>query len=281
MKFTKIPAETFQQIQLNAGILVDAFDPTTLEIGNILGATTGGINFKATPSFTDYGEDIDNCPKNTMELKRQDDVDAVMSGTFATITSDAAKILVGAGDKDEDNTCHIVPRKDLLTTDFQDIWWVGDYSGINNGDDAGFCAVHLMNALSTGGFQIQSADKGKGNFAFEFTGHYSMKAPDTVPFEIFIKEGGETVSPSVHLNKHSTTIVEDATETLTARVIPAGTTVTWTTSASGVASVAAGVITGEAEGNAIITAAITVDGVTYTDTCTVVVEAAPEEDQEG
>ena len=59
-------------------------------------------------------------------------------------------------------------------------------NGVTNG---GFCAVHLKNALSTAGFQIQSTDKGKGQFAFEFTGHYSMDAQNEVPFEIYIKAG--------------------------------------------------------------------------------------------
>ncbi len=46
-----------------------------------------------------------------------------------------------------------------------------------------------MNALNTSGFQIQSADDGKGTFSFEFTGHYSMDDPETVPFEIYVKAG--------------------------------------------------------------------------------------------
>ena len=47
----------------------------------------------------------------------------------------------------------------------------------------------MMNSLSTGGFQIKSSDKAKGQFAFEFTGHYSMDAQDTVPFEVYVKAG--------------------------------------------------------------------------------------------
>ena len=49
-----------------------------------------------------------------------------------------------------------------------------------------------MNALSTGGFQIQTGDKTKGQFAFEYTAHYSMKNQDKVPFEIYIKQDGTT-----------------------------------------------------------------------------------------
>ena len=66
----------------------------------------------------------------------------------------------------------------------------------------------------------------------------------------------------------------DATITLTAETIPSGETVTWSSSATGTAEVAGGIVTGKSAGNAIITAAITVDGVTYTDTCTVVVNNA-------
>ena len=83
----------------------------------------------------------------------------------------------------------IVPRTELVTADFQTVWWVGDYSDVNTGTGAGFLAIKLMNALSTGGFQIQSGDKAKGNFAFTFTGHFSNDAQDTVPYEIYVKQG--------------------------------------------------------------------------------------------
>lgn len=267
MKFTKIPETTFKNIQLNAGILVKGFDPDTQEITGMLGATTGGISFTATPTFEDFGEDIDNCPKNTMELKKLTEWEVSLSGTFVTITAETAHLLAGAADISGDK---IIPRKDVLLTDYQDIWWVGDYSDVNDGVSAGFCAVHMLNALNTGGFQIQTNDKGKGNFAFEFTGHVSMDHQDVVPFEIYIK-GDDEVTPSIFLNTHKAEIDVDTTVTLTAITVPSDATITWSSSDSTVASVSDGVVTGEAEGSAIITASITVDGVTYTDTCTVIV----------
>ena len=274
MKYTKIPADTFKQIQLNAGILVDAFDPATEEIGNIIGATTGGNNFKVDNEYTDYGEDIDNCPKNTKELKKLDTIDAKLTGTFVTVTAGLAKRLVAAGDIDANDAGHIIPRRDLKSEDFKTIWWIGDYSDVNDGSNAGFVAIKLMNALSTGGFEIQSTDKGKGQFAFEFTGHFSMAAQDTVPYEIYKRDGGGAMSPSVLLDRHSASIVDGDTITLVPTVNPSGATVSWTSSNTTYATVAAGVVTAEAEGTAIITASITVDGITYTDTCTIVVEAS-------
>jgi len=189
MKYTQIPVDTFQNIQLNAGILVDEFTPSTGEVGNLLGATTGGTSFADAVEYIDFGEDIDNCPKNMKELKKLDSHTVTLSGTFVTMTAATAKMLAGAADVDGQNAGHIIPRNELIDTDFKELWWVGDYSDKNTGANAGYIAIRMMNALSTGGFAIQTADKGKGNFAFEFTGHYSMNAQDTVPYEIYVKAG--------------------------------------------------------------------------------------------
>ena len=190
MKYTQIPADTFRRIQLNAGIIVTSFDPSENTLGDILGATSGGTNFTVDNEFSDYGEDIDNCPKNTKELKKLESIEAKMSGTFVTINAATGKKLIGAADIDAQDATHIVPRRDIEQADFEDLWWVGDYSDDNDGEDAGFIAIHMMNTLSTGGFQIQSADKGKGQFAFEFTAHFSMANQNLVPYELYIRQGG-------------------------------------------------------------------------------------------
>ena len=191
MKFTQIPTNTFKELQLNAGILTSNFTPATgtVESDAILGATSGGVSFAATPSYTDLGDDIDNCPKNMMELKKLDSWEAKMSGTFLTVNTTQAKSLLAAADIGGSDTTKVTPRNDVSVTDFDDIWWIGDYSDKNGATNGGYIAIHMMNALSTGGFQIQSGDKAKGQFAFEYTAHYSMDAADTVPFEIYIKAG--------------------------------------------------------------------------------------------
>lgn len=277
MKYTKIPENTFKNLQMNAGILVDDFNPSTGVVGNILGATTGGIQFSDSMSFTDLGEDIDNCPKNMMELKMLESHDVKISGTFVTMTTDTAHTLAAAADVDSEDPSHIIPRNDILLSDYKDIWFIGDYSDINeDGDDqsAGFIAIHMLNALNTGGFQIQSSDRAKGQFSFEFTGHYSMDAQDTVPYELYVKMGeGSATTPSVTLSSDTLTMEVNDVETLTATVVPAGSTVTWSTSDSSVATVTNGAVTAVAAGTATITASITVDGTAYTDACAVTVTA--------
>lgn len=190
-KFTKIPADTFKQLQINAGVILSDFTPATgaFDAESQIGATTGGISFAATPTFSDFGDDVDNCPKNTKELKRLDDVEVKVSGTYVTVTTASAKALMAAADIDKTDTTKVVPRRDLADTDFSDIWLVGDYSDKNGATNGGYIAIHLINALSTGGFQLKTADKSKGQMAFEYTAHYSISQQDVVPYELYIKAG--------------------------------------------------------------------------------------------
>ena len=111
-----------------------------------------------------------------------------MGFTALNTTPEVIRLALGAADIDAENG-KITPRRELKNTDFADIWWVGDYSDQNGETNGGYVAIHMMNALSTGGFAIKSSDNGKGNFAFTYTAHYSMDAQETVPFEVYVKAG--------------------------------------------------------------------------------------------
>lgn len=186
--FNKITADAFEKLQFGAGIVCKTFDPSkpaAVADENILFATSGGIKFEAKPTYTDYGEDIDNCPKNMKELKRLDSWEATLSGTALTIDAASATQVTGAADASGNK---VAPRNDVKLTDFSDVWWVGNY-----GED-GCAAVHLINALSTDGFSLQTGDKAKGQFPFAFTGHYSIDSQDTPPFELYIVKTSTAVS---------------------------------------------------------------------------------------
>lgn len=186
MKYTMIPPDTFKSIALNAGILTKNFDPTTrtVEAEDIFAATSGGVSFTATPSYTDFGEDIDNCPKNSKELKQLDSWEVKITGTAVTVSVENAKDYLGAADVSASGT-KIVPRNDIVDADFFDLWWVGDYG------QGGCMAIHMLNSLSTGGISMQTTDKAKTTIGFEFTGHFSIEDQKTVPFEIYILEDAE------------------------------------------------------------------------------------------
>ena len=87
---------------------------------------------------------------------------------------------------------------------------------------------------------------------------------------------GGSATPEIELDKHVANVTGTGTVTLNVKKkTPADAVVTWTEdSSSAVCTVSDGVVTGVAAGDAIVTATITVDGVDYTDTCTIVVAAA-------
>lgn len=276
MLYTRVKNDAWKTFQMNAGIIVESFNPVTGVAGAILGATTGGFTFNANPTFTDFGEDVDNAPPNTKQLKRLQYYDPAVSGTLISITPDVAKRLNGNGRLGENG--QVIPTHRLEMSDFEDFWVIGDYSDKNEGaGTAGYVALHIMNALNTAGFQWTTGKDAKGQFAFDFHGHYDIENIDVAPFEIYVKAGtGEAEQDGIRLSERVIRIPNDETSTATliAYTTPADATVTWNSSDTNVATVADGVVTpGEtasAGDAAIITASISVDAVVYSDTCTVI-----------
>jgi len=184
MNYYEIPTGTFDSLVTEAGLLLTKFDiakVSTQEAAytndDILAATQGGIQISATPTFSDMGEDIDNCPVNMLELKHLDSWECTMSGTMLTVSVASVKKTLAAADVSGNN---ITLRNDLATTDFTDLWWVGPLA------DGGCVAVKLSNALSTGGLSLQTGKATKATSSFTFTGHYSISAQDTVPLQVYV-----------------------------------------------------------------------------------------------
>nr|UWI28641.1 MAG: hypothetical protein [Bacteriophage sp.] len=179
-KFTKISAKAFESMQINAGVVLNKFDPsgtTEIQDADIICATSGGVTAECKPNITDLGDDVDNCQKNTAELMQIEDYDCTLAFTALNVTTDVIKLALGAADvSDKKVTPRMTLNPTASTGDFKDIWWVGDTI------DGGFVAVKLMNALSTGGLSLKTTDKGKGNIAVTLTGCPRLGS-DTVPME--------------------------------------------------------------------------------------------------
>lgn len=232
--FTQIPLESFKEMQLNAGIVVTYFDPKHPNIAcygkehtcegceecgcktsvkdkkcEIIAATKGGITINCTPTYSDLGSDVDNCPANLLELKHLDSWDCGMSFTSVTLTKSLADLAIGAVISDtngqkppcgqecttcetckcgEDGKCQfkdmteytIKPRIDVKESDFKDIWWIGDLMG------GGFVAICIKNALCTSGFSLKTTKNGKGEVALTMTGHVKAASQKDVPMELYV-----------------------------------------------------------------------------------------------
>ena len=183
--FTVIPQSTFEEMQLDAGVLLTTFNPASPAApadADIICATTGGISASCVPTYSDLGEDVDNCPINTKELKHLDSWECTLGFTSLGVSPAQIKMALGAADIDGTDTTKIVPRRDLEQTDFSDVWWVGDRA------DGGFVAIQLKNALSTDGFALTTTKAGKGQVAVTLTGHVSINAQDVVPMVFYSAE---------------------------------------------------------------------------------------------
>lgn len=180
-RFNVISQDAFDELQTEAGVLLKSFTPATPSVtdANIICATSGGINVSCVPTYSDYGEDVDNVPANMMELKHLDGWDCKISTTCLGTSPDVIKLALGVADITAASS-KITPRRDIDEDDFVDeIWWVGDRA------DGGLVAVCLKNALSTGGFVLQTGKNAKGQISLELTGHVSMAAQTEMPMEFY------------------------------------------------------------------------------------------------
>lgn len=211
-KFTVIPQDTFDALQMDAGVLLYNFDPANPVApldSDIICATTGGVNPSCKPTMSDMGEDVDNCPAGMKELMHLDKWDVTLSTTSLGTSPKLIKMALGCADIDAE-TSKITPRRNLKQSDFSDIWWVGDKA------NGGLVAIQIKNALSTDGFSLQTSKNGKGQIALTITGHVSLDAQDEVPMIIY------SIDPSESDYWDVRQILNHVTSDYTASAIEAG-----------------------------------------------------------
>lgn len=183
--YTRIPSDSMDELQLDAGVLLISFDPANPYVtptdATILATTTGGINPKCAPSYSDFGEDVDNVPNNVMEFKHLDGWDCSMGFTSIRFNANNTIWALGAADSTTltNGVKKITPRRNVQLSDFKDLWWVGDKA------NGGAYAVRLKNAISTDGLNIQTTKNGKGTMQQTIMGHVSINAQNDMPMEFY------------------------------------------------------------------------------------------------
>lgn len=190
--FKKIKPTTFDELTMNVFMLLSEFDPATFSFSTgidgtkILASTTGGVTFADSPSYSDLGENIDNCPKNTMELKYKEDGEVTIKGKLVTLAPDIAAMLIGAATTTNVTGTgmtgkKIVPKSSISENDFIDeLWGVTDYAS------GGLLAIKMKRVLNTSGFSISTSDKEKGQIDFNFTSHKTIDDVTDAPYEMYL-----------------------------------------------------------------------------------------------
>lgn len=190
---TALRNETFENLQLNAGVFLKNFSyadlanksalktaiTTAITGGSTLGATRGGGNFNVTRDVR--RPEIDGIRYPWKGGTFVDSADAYISTTLVEATPDNFVAALGSGAKTGSGAKITVKMNTAIsTTDYlTNVCWVGDLS------DGRLVLICLKNALNTADFQFTFTDKGEGTIAVEFHAHQADLADyDEAPFEV-------------------------------------------------------------------------------------------------
>ena len=189
---TPLRAETFQNLQLNAGIFLKDFDYTNIADAaalktaiataitgdKSLGATRGGGNFTATRERRT--PEIDGMRYNFKGSEFIDSADAYLSTTLVETTPENFALALGSGEVTTSGKKTTIKMATAYRNkDYIDLCWVGDLA------DGRMVLIHLDNALNTADANFTFTDKGEGTSTVEFHAHQdNVDDYDWAPFEV-------------------------------------------------------------------------------------------------
>lgn len=181
---TKLSADAANNVQVQAGLLLNTFDITNPVEPNdsaIICATTGDYNITCQPETRDFFEDVNNAQNNTKEGKQITGWKCGLSVNALEVTEETLKLALGAADVGTDGGIH--PRSKYNMSDFKSVYWIGDMV-----DESKLFVVVMDDTVSTGGVSFTSTKNGKGKMALELTPHASFATPTVVPMAFYILE---------------------------------------------------------------------------------------------
>lgn len=191
---TPLRSETFENLQLNAGIFIKNLDyssitdATALKTAiaaaitagtDIIGATRGGGSFTVTRDIRE--PEIDGRRYPFKGGKFVDSADAQLSTTLVEITADNLVMALGSGKATTSGKKTKIEMNTAIgDADYIDsITWFGDMS------DGRMVAITLFNALNTADLSLTFTDKGEGTLPIELHAHQEdVNDYDKAPFEI-------------------------------------------------------------------------------------------------
>lgn len=195
---TALRSDTFNNLQLNAGILLkdlnysSVTDATALKtaianiisggsspIGELVGATRGGGTFTVTREMRT--PEIDGMRYGFKGSDFVDSTDAYLSTTLVEVTADNVADLLATGTATTSGKKTTIKMNTAITSSdyLTNVCWVGDLA------DGRMVLICLKNAINTADFTFTYTDKGEGTLAAEFHARQAAVADyDEAPFEV-------------------------------------------------------------------------------------------------
>ena len=191
---TPLREETFENLQLNAGIFIKNLDYSSVTDSSalktaiaaaitagttILGATRGGGSFTVTRDIRE--PEIDGRRYPFKGGKFVDSTDARLATTLVEMTPEnLVMALGGATSTTSGKKTTIKMHTAIQNSDYiESLTWIGDLA------DGRMVAITLKNALNTADFSLTFTDKGEGTLPVELHAHQAnVDDYDEAPFEI-------------------------------------------------------------------------------------------------
>lgn len=194
---TALRADTFDNLQLNAGVFLKNFTisgtgapetagalktalATAISNGSTLGATRGGGSFNVTRQRRT--PDIDGIRYPFVGGEFVDSSDAHLSATLVEATPENFKLALGSATMTTSGKVTTIKMNTAIAdTDYlTNLVWVGDLA------DGRLVCIELLNALNTADLQFTFTDKNEGTLAVEFHAHQAeVDDYDEAPFTVY------------------------------------------------------------------------------------------------
>lgn len=196
---TALRAETFDNLQLNAGVMIKDYDfssitdatamktqiagiigGTVTGKGEVIGATRGGGTFTVTRETRT--PEIDGMRYGFIGSDFVDSMDAYLSTTLVEITPENFTTLLATGTATTSGKITTISVATAIdSSDYLDnICWVGDIS------DGRLVVIELDNAINTADLTFTFTDKGEGTLSAEFHARQAaVDDYDDAPFKVY------------------------------------------------------------------------------------------------
>lgn len=188
-RMTGMTENTVEHFVLGAGVFALNFTPgtdtyeTAKTAGKLLGATTGGGEFKAAK--VGHYSQVDGAPENTKGLYILDYWTTTMQATVKEMTAETIETALAAAKKATEQGVDgydvITPKDALELSDYKDnVTYIGRLVGSEKP-----IIIQIFNAFNTNDVSIQPKDNDEASVQVIFTGHYDPNDLEKLPYKIY------------------------------------------------------------------------------------------------
>lgn len=191
---TGYSANTKKNLLLGAGAIYKNFvvgtDTPATATTKLIGATQGGLEFKATPSIRNI--QIDGILGKVADLDVIDSWETSLSGSFIEVSTEVIRRSLAAASVDTSDSDYdvITGNTEFSSDDYlTNVTYIGTLSGSNKP-----VIIQIRNAIDTGGLSFKTEDGKEGTIDVTFEGRYAISDEGEPPFTIYWPKPSATVA---------------------------------------------------------------------------------------